>query len=80
MNTSVAPAALDVVDVKRQLQKLQELLDAGSLSQESYQEGKAQLERRILDAVLNGVPPAASVTAPNQPAAAAPSPLSLIHI
>ncbi|MEI8169816.1 MAG: hypothetical protein WCG50_09075 [Rhodoferax sp.] len=74
MNTSVAPAALDVVDVKRQLQKLQELLDAGSLSQESYQEGKAQLERRILDAVLNGVPPAASVTVPNQPAAAAPSP------
>lgn len=77
MNTSPAPAPFDVADAKRQLQKLQELHDAGSLTRESFEEGKTQLERRILDAVLNAAAPVAatapaakaSVAAPAQPVA-----------
>ena len=71
MNTSAAPAPFDVADAKRQLQKLQDLFDAGSLTRETFDADKAQLERRILDAVLNGAAPVAAAA----PAAKAASPV-----
>ncbi len=57
----------DLSTFKRQLAQLQELFEAGALPSAQYQESKALLERRILDAVL-------SQAADAPPAAIAPPP------
>jgi cytochrome c-type biogenesis protein CcmH len=57
----------DIETLKRQLVQLKELHEAQALPADQYQEGKAVLERRLLDLVLSG----ASVSAPQPTAAAA---------
>lgn len=64
MATSMDPVAFDITAVKRQLQELQELHASGALSQEFYEEGRARLERRILDWVLLEAPAAEPAGAP----------------
>ena len=44
--------------LKGQLQQLKELLDSGVLPKDQYEQSKAKLERRILDAVMAGGTPA----------------------
>jgi cytochrome c-type biogenesis protein CcmH len=50
--TPLVPPVFDLSQLKRQLQQLIELHAAGALSQESFDEGRARMERRILDEVL----------------------------
>jgi cytochrome c-type biogenesis protein CcmH len=64
MTTSAAPVAFDITAVKRQLQELQALHASGALSREFYEEGRARLERRILDWVLLEAPAAEPAGAP----------------
>jgi cytochrome c-type biogenesis protein CcmH len=61
--------------IKRQLAQLKELHDSGVMPQAQYDEGKATLERRILDLVLSGeaLPATAPTTAPTAASASAPS-------
>lgn len=59
----------DIPTLRRQLEQLKELHDAGVLQAEQYEEGKVTLERRILDLVMSG---AADVPS-SAPAAAPPS-------
>jgi cytochrome c-type biogenesis protein CcmH len=56
----------DIEGLKRQLAQLKELHEAGTLPVEQYQEGKAVLERRVLDLVLSG----ATTSAPQSASAA----------
>jgi len=46
----------DIASLKRQLTQLKELLDAGALTPEHYEESKTALEKRVLDIVLAGTP------------------------
>jgi cytochrome c-type biogenesis protein CcmH len=47
------PMDYDIPLIKRQLQQLGELRDAGALTPEQYEQSKTLLERRILDRVLS---------------------------
>lgn len=58
--------------IKRQLAQLKELHDSGVMPQAQYDEGRATLERRLLDIVLSGEALPASA-APASAAAAAPA-------
>jgi cytochrome c-type biogenesis protein CcmH len=69
----------DIATLKRQLQQLRELHEAAALPQAQYEESKALLERRIVDAVLNQDEPgsivaSAAASAALAPATAAPAP------
>ena len=49
----------DTIEVlKQKLSQLKDLHDSGVLAEAQYQEGKATLERRILDLVLSAAPEA----------------------
>jgi cytochrome c-type biogenesis protein CcmH len=58
--------------IKRQLAQLKELHDSGVMSQVQYDEGKATLERRLLDLVLSGA--ALPATPAVEAVAAGPAP------
>lgn len=62
--------------LKQQLAQLKELHASGTLPDAAFEEGKAQLERRILDCVLSGTSsaPAASLAPVSVPAAMASPP------
>jgi len=55
--------------IKRQLSQLKELHETGVLPLAQYEEGKATLERRLIDLVLSGVAVETSVVPPAAPAA-----------
>lgn len=59
---SATPMTPDIPTLRRQLEQLKELHEAGVLPATQYEEGKAALERRIVDLVMSG--------AVDQPAAA----------
>jgi cytochrome c-type biogenesis protein CcmH len=65
MPTSTNSAAFDIATAKRQLLQLKELHAAGTLSTESYDEGRAKLERKILDLVMENDEENLASTAPN---------------
>jgi cytochrome c-type biogenesis protein CcmH len=71
-NNTVSPAP-DLANAKRQLNQLRELHESGALSSQSYEEGRATLERRILDLVLSDAP-TVSVQEVAPPQSARPSP------
>ena len=58
--------------IKRQLAQLKELHESGVMSQVQYDEGKATLERRLLDLVLSGA--ALPATLPVEAVAVTPTP------
>lgn len=60
--TSSTPMTPDIPTLRRQLEQLRELHEAGVLPATQYEEGKVALERRIVDLVMSG--------AVDQPAAA----------
>lgn len=60
-------------DIKQQLLQLKALHADGSLPEAAYQEGKAKLERRILDQVLAGNTPSAAAKPTTAAATPAPS-------
>ena len=84
----------DIPTLRRQLVQLKELHEAGVLPAAQYEEGKAALERRVLDLVMSGaadIPPSspaalaganAATGAPGQPTTApvAPKPSSRLVI
>jgi len=66
--------------LKGQLQQLKELLDSGVLPKDQYEQSKAKLEKRILEAVMNGTTPSPSIAAgrPTTQAAAKARPSALL--
>lgn len=65
----------DIPTLRRQLVQLKELHEAGVLPEAPYEEGKAALERRVLDLVMSGAADSPAVAAPCvAPAAPAPVP------
>jgi cytochrome c-type biogenesis protein CcmH len=65
----------DIPTLRRQLVQLKELHEAGVLPAAQYEEGKAALERRVLDLVMSGAADSPAVAAPSvAPAAPAPVP------
>lgn len=65
----------DIPTLRRQLVQLKELHEAGVLPEAPYEEGKAALERRVLDLVMSGAADSPAVAAPSvAPAAPAPVP------
>jgi cytochrome c-type biogenesis protein CcmH len=64
------PDSLDAL--KQQLAQLKELHTSGALPDAAFEEGKAQLERRILDCVLSGPANLAPAPLPTELAGAAP--------
>lgn len=52
--TSSTPMTPDIPTLRRQLEQLRELHEAGVLPATQYAEGKAALERRIVDLVMSG--------------------------
>jgi cytochrome c-type biogenesis protein CcmH len=54
MPTTTNSPPFDIATGKRQLLQLKELHAAGTLSNESYEEGRIKLERKILDLVMAG--------------------------
>src|SRR5262245_34550816 len=61
----------DIETLRKQLQQLQELHKGGALDDAQYQESKARLERRLVDAVVQPPAAAASAGAPANKADAA---------
>ena len=51
MTTSAVPESIDIAAARQQLQELQALHASGTLTRESYDEGRARIERRILELV-----------------------------
>jgi hypothetical protein len=73
------PDSIDAL--KTQLAQLKELHTSGVLPDAQFEEGKATLERRILDLVLSGASlapqaPTAQASAPTPAASAAPGPVA----
>ena len=58
----------DVPSLRRQLQQLTELHIGGALDDAAYQESRARLERRLVDAVMSAAPAAATVPSARAPA------------
>jgi cytochrome c-type biogenesis protein CcmH len=64
---------MDITAAKQQLQQLAEFHASGALSREAYDEGRTQLERRILDWVLRDASEGEAVGAPSAKPLAGPS-------
>lgn len=62
------PATLD--DLRERLQQLDQLHRAGVLTDEAHASGRTQIERQIVDRVLQGEP----VRSPSEPTSASPAP------
>jgi cytochrome c-type biogenesis protein CcmH len=59
----------DIDTLRKQLQQLQELHSGGAIDDEQYQQSKARLERRIVDAVVQQPAAGAAPSGTNTPAA-----------
>ena len=75
------PSTDSIESLKTQLAQLKELHTTGVLPDAQFEEGKATLERRILDLVLSGASlapqaPAAQASAPTAAASAVPGPVA----
>jgi cytochrome c-type biogenesis protein CcmH len=65
----------DIPTLRRQLEQLKELHDSGVLQAAAYEEGKAAIERQIVDRVMSGASDSPAAPAP-APGAVPPQPAS----
>jgi len=68
----------DLPSLRKQLQQLTELHTGGVIEDAAYQESRARLERRLVDAVMSGAPAAAAESAASPPASPARPPARLL--